>query len=129
MGIKTQSTPCLSIIEDNNPDTDTKMDLVALCGTRIVGWCFLWNLDTGKPTFGLGIADEYQGKGLGSELMNRMMRTARERGLNQVYLVLVKDNEVARRMYERHGFTPYDEYVEQDGLTYLRMSASFMNEA
>ncbi len=123
LGTKTTLDVCLDIIQDNGPDRDKKIDLIALCGTRIIGSCFLWNLESDKPTLGLGIADDHQGKGLGGKLMDHVMTAARERGLRKVFLSVVKDNEVARRMYEKRGFLRCDEYITEDGLTYLGMAA------
>lgn len=55
--------------------------------------------------------------------MDHVMTAARERGLRKVFLSVVKDNEVARRMYEKRGFLRCDECVSEDGLTYLGMAA------
>jgi len=115
---------CEAIVQENRPEIDRKFDLVAVRGTQIVGWSFLWNLESEKPTFGLGIADEVQGKGLGSALMDGVMKAARERGLRKVFLTVVKDNEVAWKMYEKRGFVRDSEYYNaKDGLPYFRMAA------
>ena len=123
-GITTQLADCEAVIQENRPEAGKKFDLVAVRGTRIVGWSFLWDLKSEEPEFGLGIADEVQGKGLGSALMDRVKKAARERGLRKVILTVVKDNEVAWRMYEKRGFVRYGEYYDaKDALHYLRMAA------
>jgi ribosomal protein S18 acetylase RimI-like enzyme len=54
--------------------------------------------------------------------MDLVMNEARERGLKQVILTVVKDNAVAWRLYEKRGFARYGEFVDAaDGQTYLRM--------
>ncbi len=123
LGYKTTLNVCEDIVQDNSPEIDKKFDLVALHETRIVGWSFLWKIESGEPTFGLGIADDFQGKGLGSKLMDSVMKTARERGLKKVLLTVVKDNPVAWQIYERRGFVKYGEFVGEDGLDYFRMVA------
>ena len=124
LGSTTQLADCEAIIQENRPESGKKFDLVAVRGTRIVGWSFLWELKSEEPTFGLGIADAHQGKGLGGALMDRVMKAARERGLRKVFLTAVKDNEVAWKMYEKRGFVRYGEYYDsKDALHYLRMAA------
>ncbi|OPX25892.1 MAG: hypothetical protein DRP97_06295 [Candidatus Latescibacterota bacterium] len=124
LGITTQLADCKAVIQENRPESGRKYDLVAVRGPRIVGWSFLWELKSEEPIFGLGIADAHQGKGLGSALMDRVMKTARERGLRKIFLTVVKDNEVAWKMYEKHGFVRYGEYYDaKDALHYFRMAA------
>jgi RimJ/RimL family protein N-acetyltransferase len=123
---------CTAIIDANAPGVGTKFDLVAIydgdrqAETRqtggIVGWSFLWKLDTDEPTFGLAVADAFHGQGLGTALMARMMQTAREMRLPTVYLIVVTDNTVALRLYEKQGFVIYDKFTSDDGLPYFRMA-------
>lgn len=132
IGYETTLNVCQDIIRDNNPEKDgqqscptmeKKFDLVALHEKRIVGWGFLWNIDSGEPTFGLGVADDFQGKGLGSRLIDSVMKEAHERGLKKVLLTVVQDNQVAWKMYEKRGFVKYGEFVGEDGVDYFRMVA------
>lgn len=101
----------------------TKYDLVAVHEGYIVGWSFIWDLDSDEPNFGLGIADMYQGRGLGATLMDQVMAAARQLGLGQVLLTVVQGNHVAWGLYERRGFVRYGEFVGADGLDYYRMVA------
>jgi ribosomal protein S18 acetylase RimI-like enzyme len=120
---KTTLDVCENIIKDNSPEIDKKFDVVAIYGTRIIGWGFLWNLQSDEPTFGLGVADDFQGKGLGSKLIDSVMNTAREHGLKKVFLTVVQYNQVAWKLYEKRGFVKYGEFVGGDGLDYFRMVA------
>lgn len=123
LGTQTAAAACLKLALNNGVEKDSRFDLLALAGPRVVGWCFLWDLDTDKPMFGLGIADDHHGWGLGGTLMDRVMQAARDRRLARVFLTVVKDNQVAWRLYEKRGFVRYDEYVSKDdGETYLRMA-------
>jgi len=116
---------CTKIVRDNLAEP-SKFDLVAVCEAQIVGWGFLWSLTSDKPVFGLGIADAYQGQGLGSQLIDRVMDAAREQGLCHVYLTVVQDNHVAYHLYTSRGFVRYDERTEDDGLDYYCMAAHFV---
>jgi GNAT superfamily N-acetyltransferase len=100
---------CAGIVAGNALDVGTKFDLVAVNDGRIIGWSFLWNLDTNEPMFGLAVADAYHGQGLGTALMLHVMQAAREMELPNVYLTVVTDNTMAWRLYEKQGFVTYDE--------------------
>lgn len=123
LGLSTTTGACEEIVRDNLPEFDVRYDLVAVEGEHIVGWSFLWDLGSEQPAFGLGIADHYQGRGLGTQLMDRVMTEARERGLGQVHLTVVQDNEVAWAMYERRGFVRCGAFTAEDGLDYFSMVA------
>lgn len=110
------------VVQGNSPGGD-KYDLVALDGARIVGWSFVWSLGAAEPVFGLGVADEYHGQGVGSRLMDAVLAAMRQSGMSQLYLTVVTDNARAWQMYARRGFTRYDEFTGEDGLAYYRMAA------
>ena len=114
---------CHDIVQDNDPAAEVKLDLVVIQGAEIVGWGFLWDLTSDKPTFGLGIADACQGNGLGTRLIGRVVEAALARGVPRIYLTVVRDNQVAWKLYERSGFVRYGEFTGKDGLPYYRMVA------
>ena len=123
LGERTEEETCEGIVQENA--VGSKYDLVAVCKERIVGWGFLWDLAPGStPTFGLGVADAFQGQGLGSRLMGAIMQVAVELGVPRISLTVVQDNAVAWRLYEKQGFVRCGEFVGQDGLPYYRMCAS-----
>jgi len=112
------------VVEDNRPGIETKLDLVATRGRRIIGWCFLWDLDKTEPTLGLAIADRHQGQHLGTRLMMALMEAARNQGITTIKLIVVQNNHVAQRLYQKFGFERVDEFAStEDGLSYWRMVA------
>jgi ribosomal protein S18 acetylase RimI-like enzyme len=124
LGWQTTVDACAAIIEGNQSQTATKYDLVATHDTEIVGWCFVWDLDSERPNLGLGIADKCHGRGIGSTLLDRVLSAVRAIGLLRVYLIVVQDNHVAYRLYASRGFTCYGEFVGDDGLAYYEMVAT-----
>lgn len=128
LGATTAAPPCEAIVNDNQPDAGTKYDLVAVDGPRIVGWSFVWDLLGAEPVFGLAVADEYHGRGLGGALMDAVLAAMRERGLESIYLTVVRDNVKARGLYERRGFVTYGAFTREDGLPFYRMGAGKENE-
>jgi ribosomal protein S18 acetylase RimI-like enzyme len=112
-----------AVARGNEPGVDSRLDLVAAqADGHIIGWCFVQNLRTDRPSFGLAVADDRQRQGVGRALMARLFAQLGRYALRQVYLTVVKDNAVAQHLYESFGFRTYDETVSKDdGLTYLCM--------
>jgi RimJ/RimL family protein N-acetyltransferase len=54
--------------------------------------------------FGISIAREYWGMGVGDKAMKFMINKSRELGLKRIQMIVVEDNRRARRLYEKHGF-------------------------
>ena len=124
LGATTTEEQCRPIAEANLPDRDTRHDIVILHEGGLVGWAFLaHNKDKPREAgFGIGIGDDYQGRGLGSRLMAAVMRQAKQRGLERISLCVVCDNQLALRLYRKHGFVHTGELVgKQDGLLYHTM--------
>jgi RimJ/RimL family protein N-acetyltransferase len=58
--------------------------------------------------YGMFINPDYQGKGIGSELMKLTLQKASEmEGLTQINLGVMSTNLNAIRLYEKMGFKPY----------------------
>jgi len=71
----------------------------------IVGHAFLSHLEESIPQLWLGLADEYQGLGLGGELLSQLIRRAQEILRRQgVRLSVVASNTRALRLCKRLGF-------------------------
>jgi GNAT superfamily N-acetyltransferase len=145
LDVTTSVERCEDIVRANVQSAPTKYDLVAVDGATIVGWSFLWDLASAPelveprpdgeadrevaPTFGLAVADAYQGQGLGSALISRVMTWARDAAIPVVLLTVVQDNAVAWRLYERAGFARTGAFVGDDGLPYYRMRAQLGQSA
>jgi ribosomal protein S18 acetylase RimI-like enzyme len=121
LGKTTTIEVCQNIVDDNTSAMGTGLSLVAVDGPDMVGWGFIYKLDIDEPTLGLAVADRYHGQGIGSTLIDGVLLIAQERGLSQITLTVVQDNDVAWRLYEKRGFVRYGECTGQDGLPYFRM--------
>ncbi|MCE5241092.1 GNAT family N-acetyltransferase [bacterium] len=98
-----------------------RYDLVLEDRGRIVGWSFLQALDRPAPSFGIGLAEAYHGRGYGRELMGRILAWGREAGRTEFELTVVQSNERAQRLYESFGFTRTGMWQGSDGLDYYEM--------
>jgi ribosomal-protein-alanine N-acetyltransferase len=52
----------------------------------------------------IAVARAYWGKGIGSALLGELLRAARDRGCEEVFLEVREDNPRARGLYQRRGF-------------------------
>jgi RimJ/RimL family protein N-acetyltransferase len=67
--------------------------------------------------FGMYVAPELRGHGLGKSLMLELITNAREcDGLEQINLTVVSENEFAKRLYKSVGFETYG--VERNSLKF-----------
>jgi ribosomal protein S18 acetylase RimI-like enzyme len=82
---------------------------IIVANRRPVGWLQLQDADDALYLHQLYIAPEYQGRGIGTRLIESILRRAREMAV-PVHLWVVRNNDHARRLYQRLGF----EMVEQD---------------
>lgn len=112
---------CRRIVRENQPEIGKKFDAVAVLDKRIVGWSFLWSLQSGSPTFGLAVADDFQNRRLGGKLMDHVLQAAAARDIHNITLTVVRDNKPALRLYERKGFERRDAFVGTDGVDYIYM--------
>lgn len=77
---------------------------VAVAGETVVGYAFLWEFDQPFPLLGLGVADAWQGRGLGGVLLDRLVAAARAAHRDGIELTTVPHNVRARALYESRGF-------------------------
>ena len=82
---------------------------VAITDERVIGWCDV--LVKPRPAMrhsgvlGLGVVSSCRGKGVGTALLRATLDAARQQGLTRVELFVRTDNDRAKRLYERAGFS------------------------
>ena len=92
--------------------------LVAEADGRIVGavWTRIMNdyghVDDDTPSFAISLYKEYRGKGIGTELMRKMLELLRKDGYGKASLAVQKAN-YAVKMYEKVGFRTVDQNSEE----------------
>ncbi len=92
--------------------------LVAEADGRIVGavWVRIMNdygnIDESTPSFAISLYKEYRGRGIGTQLMLRMLDVLRAEGRRQASLAVQKANYAAK-MYRKVGFEVIDENDEE----------------
>lgn len=85
-------------------DDDLDASRVALVDGEPAGICKLAIRGDRGWIAGIGVATAQRGQGLGEELMHSVLDVARERGLREVWLEVLVQNEPAIRLYEKLRF-------------------------
>ena len=92
--------------------------IVADDNGRVIGavWTRIMNdyghVDDETPSFAISLHKEYRGKGIGTELMRRMLDLLKNQGYKKASLAVQKAN-YAVRMYKAVGFQTVDENEEE----------------
>ena len=72
--------------------------------SQIAGVCSFWLVLDEIHINNLAVRHEYQGRGLGTALLEHVLRAGASRGADRATLEVRRSNGPARRLYERLGF-------------------------
>jgi len=76
----------------------------ALSDGKAVGYAGMWQvLDEGHIT-NIAVHPEFRRSGVGSQLLNELLKEARRRGIKALTLEVRKSNEAAKSLYRKYGF-------------------------
>lgn len=83
---------------------------VAEVGERVVGYASsVERTAEAAELTSLYVLPECQGRGIGTALLEHELATLVERGMTVVLVSALRENQPARRFYERRGFRAFDE--------------------
>ena len=91
-------------------ESDMSDFFVAEADGTVAGMCCLHRfISTVQGSFAgviedVVVSDSFKGMGIGSMMMNHMQKYAGQNGMTRLQLQVVKDNEPARSLYEKHGW-------------------------
>lgn len=85
-------------------EAGTDRTYVARVDDNIIGYFFLWDFNDPVPVLGIGIADAWQGLGLGQEFLDILIHDAQASDRDGIELTTVPDNVRAFALYRSHGF-------------------------
>ena len=91
---------------------------------QMIGYVFLWDIDTTLPWLGIAVHDSYKGKGIGKQLIDHANKWAEENGKGGVILITAKDNERGQNLYEGMGYQYYGIHPSGE-LLYIKRFIAF----
>ncbi len=92
--------------------------LIAEVNKKIIGVCWArvmsdyGHIDDDTPSLAISLYEEYRNKGIGTKLMQSMLKLLKEKGYTQTSLSVQKEN-YAFKMYEKLGFEIILENAEE----------------
>jgi len=84
--------------------------------------------------YALRVRPEYRSRGIGTELVREAEALLRQRGFGRALISVAKDNDAARRLYERLGFEVFGEdagnwtYIDDQGQVQEAHEPAFLLE-
>jgi putative acetyltransferase len=91
---------------ENTPSTDCR--ILAIWQGQVIGWCGLYRLKGREhhvAEIGIGVHDDFAGKGIGGKLLSAIIDTADNwLNISRIQLYVNVDNHHAIKLYERFGF-------------------------
>lgn len=106
----------MEFFENGKPD---HRFFVAEDGERIAGLVFIWDVDRTLPWLGIAVRDDYQGRGVGTYLLNTLIDLLRANSYGGLILRTAKNNIGAQRLYEKAGFECVGEHASGE-LLYIK---------
>jgi ribosomal protein S18 acetylase RimI-like enzyme len=85
-------------------DIDFGASQILLANDQLIGLVLIARRGKASRMGGFGIIPEFRGLGAGSWFVKRLLDDARLRVETHMYLEVIRQNEAAVRLYEKHGF-------------------------
>lgn len=96
--------------------SENSLMLLGFLDGEYVGNCSLTGMGTSRSrhrtSLGIALYQKYTGMGIGRVMLEKLIRTAKEMGLEQIELEVVADNERAIRLYKSAGFEIYGRFPD-----------------
>ena len=99
---------CCLVAEDDS--TEGAGEIAGAVWTRVMD--DYGHVDDDTPSLAISLYENHRGKGIGTQLLNDMLCTLKEKGYKRVSLSVQKEN-YAVRMYQHAGFNIVDENEEE----------------
>jgi len=97
--------PLRRLLLDIHPK-NALLPLVAVANREVIGFAYLKILDSKRLSASLGILikEEFRGKGIGSKLMEKLIKFGCRESIEKISLTVLVDNAIAVHMYKKYGF-------------------------
>ncbi len=118
------------VIHDHLAGADSRLHLSLglLDKERIVGHAFILRAADPNPIFGIGLNQDYHGRGGGTVLARELLDRYDRRYAGSVTLTVLKRNKKAVRMYRRFGFRIRGDHTfRETGDSYLMVRNPTIN--
>lgn len=78
--------------------------IVAASGDRIVGYAGMWIVIDEAHVTNVAVHPDFRGRHIGERMMLELFARAKARGAHRMTLEVRTSNDIAKHLYEKHGF-------------------------
>jgi len=92
----------------------------------MLGYIFLWDIDTTLPWLGVAVRDDRKGQGIGKQLVEHANNWAMKNGKGGILLITAPENAKAQGLYESTGYELYGVHPSGE-LLYIKRFVAFVD--
>ena len=78
--------------------------LIAEKNNSLVGFLVITKILDQAEILKIGVKKEFQGKGIGKELLQKALAQLKKEGIREIFLEVRESNKIAQKLYEKLGF-------------------------
>jgi len=102
-------------------ETNNHRFFAAMHNNLCAGIMFIWDINSSVPWFGIAVADDFQGQGIGTVMIDYLKNYLSENGYGGLLLRTHRENISAQRLYEKCGFEKIGVHPSGEYLYILRL--------
>jgi len=93
---------------------------------EMLGYVFLWDIDTTLPWLGVAVREDRKRQGIGKKLVEHANNWAEENGKGGVVLITASTNSGGQRLYESTGYEKFGVHLSGEFL-YIKRFITFID--
>jgi len=93
---------------------------------EMLGYVFLWDIDTTLPWLGIAVREDRKRQGIGKKLVEHANNWAEENGKGGIVLITATTNSGGQRLYESTGYEKFGLHFSGE-LLYIKRFISFID--
>ena len=93
---------------------------------EMLGYVFLWDIDTTLPWLGVAVREDRKRQGIGKKLVEHANNWAEENGKGGVVLITASTNSGGQRLYESTGYEKFGVHLSGE-LLYIKRFITFID--
>ena len=93
---------------------------------EMLGYVFLWDIDTTLPWLGVAVREDRKRQGIGKKLVEHANNWAEENGKGGVVLITASTNSGGQRLYESTGYEKFGVHLSGEFL-YIKRFLTFID--
>ena len=93
---------------------------------KMLGYVFLWDIDTTLPWLGIAVREDRKGQGIGKKLVEHANQWAEQNGKGGVMLITASNNTRGQYLYEATGYEKFGVHPSGE-LLYIKRFITFVD--